>query len=216
MSLFSLSVILTSCLFSYLMGSIPFGLILGKIFGVGDIRNIGSGNIGATNMLRTGRKGLAAATLLLDFAKGIIGVAVAQGFCDYFYMYRGGDFMIAPSIMYPAGLAAVVGHIYPVWLKFKGGKGVATTLGVFFATSPLIGILTCMGWAVIFYLTRISSLAAIGSIACAPVLGYLYVNQKFAVMAFLLAVIVIAKHKDNIRRLREGGETKWEKDNDPS
>src|ERR1700722_13987236 len=114
MTLFSVTIITTSCLIAYLAGSIPFGLLLGKAFGVGDIRKIGSGNIGATNMLRTGRKGLAALTLALDFAKGFIGVSMAQGLCNYLYGGRG-DFIIPPSVVYAAGVAAVMGHIFPVW-----------------------------------------------------------------------------------------------------
>ena len=203
------------CLVSYCIGSIPFGLLLGKAFGAGDIRTIGSGNIGATNMLRTGRKGLAALTLALDFFKGIFGVAAAQAICNYAYA-NAGDFVLAPTIVCYAGTAAVLGHVFPVWLKFKGGKGVATTLGVFFATEPVMGVVTAIGWLVMFYLTRVSALAAIGSIGCAPILGYLYFGRDFTGMAFVLAVVVIAKHKDNIIRLRAGTETKWEKKDGPS
>ncbi len=197
-------------LLAYLMGSIPFGLILGKLFGAGDIRKIGSGNIGATNMLRTGSKKLAAATLLLDFAKGFIGVALALALSKYYYANQGGDFVTAPaSIIYIAGFAAVIGHVFPVWLKFKGGKGVATTLGVFFAIQPLIGFLTAIGWLTIFYLTRVSSLAAMASIFGAPILGYADTHDiRFTIMAAMLATLVIYKHKDNIKRLREGTEKK--------
>lgn len=204
------------CLSAYLVGSIPFGLLLGKIAGVGDIRNIGSGNIGATNMLRTGRKGLALTTLMLDFAKGIVGVAAAQGLFNYLYSFQVGEFITPPSIICVAGIAAVLGHVFPVWLRFKGGKGVATTLGVFFAVQPPMGFITAIGWVVIFYLTRVSSLAAIGSIFCAPILGYLYFDRNFTLMALVLAVLVIAKHKDNIIRLRQGTEIPLEKKNDPS
>jgi glycerol-3-phosphate acyltransferase PlsY len=211
-----INILLLSCLFSYLVGSIPFGLILGKAFGEGDIRKIGSGNIGATNMLRTGRKGLAAATLALDFAKGIVGVCLAQATCDTLYAHNAGDFIIPPDITCYAAVTAVCGHVFPVWLKFRGGKGVATTLGVFMATDPAIGMVTVIGWLVIFYLTRVSSLAALGSIICAPILGYLYSGIRFAAMAFIIAVIVVYKHKDNIQRLREGSESKIGKARDPS
>ena len=220
MNLFAPTIISLSCLIAYLMGSIPFGLILGKAFGKGDIRKIGSGNIGATNMLRTGSKKLAALTLFLDFSKGLIGVAMAQGFCNHFFTTQSGDFVITPNVLYLAGVAAVIGHVFPVWLKFKGGKGVATTLGVFYATQPLIGMITTFGWLLIFYLTRVSSLAAIGSIVCAPILGYRYAppgeGRDFAAMALILAIIVVAKHKDNIDRLRTGGEDTWKKKDDPS
>jgi glycerol-3-phosphate acyltransferase PlsY len=166
-------------------------------------------------MLRTGRKGLAAVTLVLDFIKGVIGIAVAQGLCNYFFMYQGGDIRIAPSIRCLAGTAAVFGHVFPVWLGFKGGKGVATTLGVLIAIHPLIGILTAMGWLMLFYLTRISSLAAIGSIAGAPVLSVMnHAKTDFTIMAFVLAALVLYKHKENIRRLRDGTETKWVKKDD--
>jgi len=216
MNSFSLFAIATGCAASYLLGSIPFGLLLGKWFGAGDIRNIGSGNIGATNMLRTGRKGLAAATLALDFVKGILGVAVAQGISNYIFLTHAGDFVIAPDIKPWAGIAAVMGHVFPVWLAFKGGKGVATTLGVFFVTAPPIGLITAMGWLFFFYMTRVSSLSAIASIASAPILGYFYASRNFAIMAFVLAVIVIYKHKDNIQRLREGKEIALRKTDDPS
>jgi glycerol-3-phosphate acyltransferase PlsY len=184
---------------------------------VGDIRKIGSGNIGATNMLRTGKKWLAAVTLLLDFAKGILGIATAQGLYNYFFTFHGGRFTIAPSISCLAGAAAVVGHVFPVWLKFKGGKGVATTLGVFIALNPLIGILTMLGWILFFYLTRTSSLAAIGSLVGAPFLALRFVSptqNDFIILTFLLSALVIYKHKDNIKRLREGNESKWEKKDD--
>jgi glycerol-3-phosphate acyltransferase PlsY len=206
-----LLVISFGSLLSYLIGSIPFGLLLGNIFGAGDIRKIGSGNIGATNMLRTGRKGLAAATLVLDFTKGILGIVVAQCVCNMFYAFQSGDIVKPPSVAYEAGVAAVLGHIFPIWLQFKGGKGVATTLGVFLATQPLIGVLVIMGWIMVFYLSRVSSLAAVISIAGSPILSYLYANTECTVMAFILAVLVIYKHKDNLRRLREGTETKVEK-----
>lgn len=201
-----------SCfLVAYLMGSIPFGLILGKLFGVGDIRKIGSGNIGATNMLRTGKKWLAALTLLLDFAKGFMGVVLAQAICTVAYSDQGGDFVKPPEHGVYFALAAVLGHIYPIWLGFKGGKGVATTLGVYFAVAPLIGILTAFGWITMFYLSRTSSLAAIGSLSGAPILAYLYMTPQVAVLCLVLAILVIYKHKDNIKRLREGKEIALEK-----
>jgi glycerol-3-phosphate acyltransferase PlsY len=211
-----MNAIFTACCLAYIIGSIPFGLILGKVFGAGDIRTIGSGNIGATNMLRTGRKGLAAATLALDFIKGALAVCAAQGLTNWYFSFQGHDFVIAPYIGYLAGAAAVLGHVFPVWLDFKGGKGVATTLGVFYATQPLIGMLTTGGWLLIFYLSRVSSLAAIGSLAASPVLGYLYATPHFALMALALTLIVIYRHKDNIARLRAGTEISLEKDHDPT
>jgi glycerol-3-phosphate acyltransferase PlsY len=190
---------------AYLLGSVPFGLVLTKLAGLGDIRNIGSGNIGATNVLRTGRKGLAAATLLLDGGKGVVAVLVAG--------------LWGPDAALMAGYGALLGHLFPVWLKFKGGKGVATTLGVLLAIDFPVGVAACLTWLIVAAVTRYSSLAALLSIAAAPLYA-LYLpllwatgavsigNTQVAVFAAILAVLVWIKHHSNIRRLLSGTETK--------
>lgn len=181
------------CLLGYLLGSIPFGLLLTKAAGLGDIRGIGSGNIGATNVLRTGRKGLAAATLLLDALKGAAAVLLARAWGN-------------ETLALYAGLAAVIGHLFPVWLGFKGGKGVATGLGVLLAASWPIGVIACAVWLVVAAAARFSSLAALAAFASAPLaaLGL----EEFAVvkLAFTVAVLVFVRHQANIRRLLNGTE----------
>ena len=145
------------CFLGYVLGSIPFGLLLTRIAGLGDIRGIGSGNIGATNVLRTGRKGLAAATLVLDGLKGAAAVWLAFAL------------VADQEVSLLAGLAAVLGHLFPVWLKFKGGKGVATGLGVLIAASWPVGLVACAVWLIIAFVARLSSLAALAAFAVAPV-----------------------------------------------
>lgn len=178
----------------YLAGSIPFGLLLTKFIGGEDIRAIGSGNIGATNVLRSGRKGLAAATLLLDAAKGAIAVALAH--------------ILSVDLAAVAGLAAVVGHNFPIWLKFKGGKGVATTAGVLLAISWPVGLGFCLTWMVVAAVSRYSSLAALLALAAAPFYAALLSNQSVVILAALLAVLGIARHHENIRRLLRGEESR--------
>lgn len=186
--------LIAAFLFGYLCGSIPFGLLLTKVFGTADLRSVGSGNIGATNVLRTGRKDLAAATLLLDALKGTFAVLVAA--------------RLGPAAAGVAALGAFLGHIYPVWLKFRGGKGVATFLGVLAALEPRAALVFAVVWLGVAFATRYSSLAAlVGSLAAGlsmfalgrPALGNLVV---------LLVVILFWKHRDNIRRLRMGAESK--------
>lgn len=179
----------------YLLGSIPFGLLLTRIFGVGDIRQIGSGNIGATNVLRTGRKGLAAATLLLDMGKGALAVIVIENTGDT-------DVLMAAL----AGLGALIGHCYPVWLKFKGGKGVATMLGVSFALAWPIGVISALVWLGGMFATRISSVGGMASVVAAPVVAFAIGQHEMAVVLALMATIVIWKHRANIARLRAGTE----------
>ena len=171
----------------YLLGSIPFGLVLTQMAGLGDIRKTGSGNIGATNVLRTGRKDLAFLTLICDSGKGAVSVLVMG--------------ILGPYAAIGAALGSVIGHMFPVWLKFKGGKGVATTLGVLLVLMPFAGILTCATWLVTAFLFRISSLAALIAMATAPLYtGFLY-NQTYALVALVLAALIFYKHKDNIYRL---------------
>jgi acyl phosphate:glycerol-3-phosphate acyltransferase len=182
--------------FGYALGSIPFGLILTRIAGLGDIRDVGSGNIGATNVLRTGNKGIAAATLLLDGLKGTIAVIFTAALTQP---------TLLPLI---AGLAAFIGHCFPVWLKFKGGKGVAVFFGVTFAWAWPVAILTALTWAAVAFLTRYSSLAALVAVVVSP-LYYIFLGRSdVAAMAALLAVLVFWRHKENIDRLIKGEESK--------
>jgi glycerol-3-phosphate acyltransferase PlsY len=181
------------CLFGYLLGSIPFGLLLTKAAGLGDIRGIGSGNIGATNVLRTGRKGLAAATLVLDGLKGGAVVLIVRA-------------LAGEDIALYSGLAAVLGHMFPVWLKFKGGKGVATGLGVLIAASWPAGIAACAVWLLVAGTARISSLAALAAFATAPLAALVIENFGVVKLAFTIAVLVFVRHQANIRRLIAGTE----------
>jgi len=183
----------------YLLGSIPFGLVLTKLAGLGDIRTIGSGNIGATNVLRTGRKGLAAATLILDGAKGAVAVLIAG--------------IWASDLALMAGYGAILGHLFPVWLGFKGGKGVATTLGTLLAIAWPIGVAACLTWAVVAAVFRYSSLSALLAVALAPAyalwLPPLWGSSsdvKVAIFSAVLAILVWIKHHSNIRRLLRGEE----------
>ncbi len=178
----------------YLLGSIPFGLILTRFGGAGDLRAIGSGNIGATNVLRTGRKGLAAATLLLDGAKGAAAVLIAEA--------------IQPGLGPMAGLLAFFGHCYPVWLKFKGGKGVATMLGIALALSWPVGLIYAGVWLVALALFRYSSLGGMAAAASAPIAALGFGQLQFAVLFIALALMVLWKHRANIGRLQRGEEPK--------
>ncbi len=179
----------------YLLGSIPFGLILTRLVGLGDIRQIGSGNIGATNVLRTANKALAAATLLLDAGKGAAAVLIARH-------YWGTDAAIF------AGGGAMIGHLFPVWLAFKGGKGVATALGILLAIAWPVGLAACALWLLVAFLFRYSSLAALLALAGSPVVAWFLANRQIAQFALFLAVIVWLRHHENIRRLLKGEESK--------
>lgn len=176
----------------YLLGAIPFGLILTRLAGAGDIRQIGSGNIGATNVLRTGKKGLAAATLLLDGAKGAAAVLLLAG--------------VDADAALIAGFAAVIGHNFPVWLKFKGGKGVATTLGVLLAAAWPVGVLACLTWLAAAVVSRISSLAALVGLAASPLYALWLADGRTAALAAVLAILSAIRHQENIRRLVKGEE----------
>jgi glycerol-3-phosphate acyltransferase PlsY len=180
-------------LLAYLLGSIPFGLIFSHLAGAGDVRKIGSGNIGATNVLRTGKRWAAAATLLCDGGKGAAAVLIAR--------HYGGDLFATI-----AGLGAFFGHVFPVWLRFKGGKGVATFLGIALALAWPVGVLACITWLMIAALFRISSLAALWSAAATPVYFAIWGTWLYALLAFVLAVLIFVTHRANIMRLIRGEE----------
>jgi len=179
----------------YLLGSVPFGLVFTRMAGLGDIRQVGSGNIGATNVLRTGNKALAFLTLICDSGKGAAAALAAA------YLWGAEAGMIA-------GFAGVVGHNFPIWLKFKGGKGVATTLGVLLAVDFMVGLAACATWLLVAGIFRYSSLAALGALAAAPFYAFWMVGPAMAWMAGGLAVLAVARHKANIRRLISGTESK--------
>jgi glycerol-3-phosphate acyltransferase PlsY len=181
-----------AALIGYLLGSVPFGLILTRAAGLGDVRKIGSGNIGATNVLRTGRKGLAALTLLLDAVKGVIAVLL---------MHNEGRWIVVI-----AGLFAVIGHLYPVWLRFKGGKGVAVGLGVLLAQAFPVGLIACLVWLGMAFWRKYSSLAALTAFATAPLVALLLGDWRVAIGAVVIAALVFHKHRANIERLRTGTE----------
>jgi glycerol-3-phosphate acyltransferase PlsY len=198
---------LFALLVGYLLGSIPFGLVLTKAAGLGDVRKIGSGNIGATNVLRTGNKGLAAATLLLDALKGTLAVLVVYDLG----LYLGASIQGALAYSHIAGLGALVGHVFPVWLGFKGGKGVATFIGVLIGMTLGMGllppILFGLVWIAVAAGTRYSSLAALCATA-GVVLFYLVANWAGQPYVLAMAALIVVKHHANMRRLLEGRESK--------
>jgi glycerol-3-phosphate acyltransferase PlsY len=185
----------TAFVIGYLLGSIPFGLLLTRLAGTQDLRSIGSGNIGATNVLRTGRKGLAAATLILDALKGTVAVLIADHF-------GGRDLAMV------AALGALLGHLFPVWLKFSGGKGVATFIGLLIALVWQAALVFCLVWLAVAFLTRYSSLAAL--VATLTIIVFLWLDgyPHEAGLCALLTVLMWAKHHGNIRRLVAGTESK--------
>ena len=177
----------------YLLGTIPFGLLLTRAAGLGDVRKIGSGNIGATNVLRTGNKKLAAATLLLDGIKGATAVLI-------------GLHLAGADGAFVAGLAAVLGHMFPVWLKFRGGKGVATGFGVLFAAAWPAGLGAGAVWLAVVRLSRMSSAGALAAFAAAPLLAWLAEGPPTAALILLISALIFARHEQNIRRLLAGTE----------
>ena len=181
---------LTAIILGYLLGSIPFGLILSRVAGLGDIRSIGSGNIGATNVLRTGRKDIAALTLALDAAKGAVAVLVMASF---------------PALLF-AGVAAVAGHCTSPWVGFRGGKGVATGLGVVGAWAWPAGLACCAIWLAGAYLSKRSSVGSLSALAAAPVLLFLALGWQAALAGLAAAAIIFVRHEGNIRRLLDGTE----------
>ena len=179
---------------SYLLGSIPFGMVLTRLGGAGDLRQIGSGNIGATNVLRTGRKGLAAGTLLLDGAKGAVAVLIAGSW--------------APELAFWAAGAAFIGHLYPVWLKFRGGKGVATMLGVSLALYWPAGLAFAIVWLAMLALSRMSSVGGLSGAVAAPVAAAAGGQSDAVVVLLGMTLFVVWKHRDNISRILDGTEPK--------
>lgn len=180
---------------AYLLGSVPFGLVMARVFGLGDLRKIGSGNIGATNVLRTGNKPAAALTLLLDAGKGGIAVLLARA-------------LFAEDAAQLAGFAAFLGHLFPIWLGFKGGKGVATFLGTLLALHPLTGLACCATWLLVAFATRLSSMAALFCAATSTfwmfTLGY---GQGFF-LGMALTILIYLRHVENIQRLKAGTESR--------
>jgi glycerol-3-phosphate acyltransferase PlsY len=181
---------------AYLAGSIPFGLVLSRLLGLGDLRSIGSGNIGATNVLRTGSKTAAALTLLLDGGKGAVAVVAAR-------------LLAGETGAQVAALAAFLGHLYPVFAGFKGGKGVATFLGVLLALVWPVGLAACAVWLAAALTSRISSLGALAAAAVSPVLAVLLGSGRYAPLCLALAILVFWRHRQNIGRLRAGTEPRF-------
>jgi glycerol-3-phosphate acyltransferase PlsY len=184
--------VLLALLVGYLLGSIPFGLVLTKAAGMGDIREVGSGNIGATNVLRTGSKGLAVATLILDALKGAAAVVLAK--------------WLWPDAVNFAAAGAIIGHLYPVWLRFRGGKGVATFLGVLAPLFWQAAIVYAVVWVGLLLVLRISSVAGMAAAASAPVTAAIVGNRAIFPMLLGFALLVIWKHRENIQRLAKGQE----------
>ena len=191
----SLPVLTLVAVLAYVLGSVPFGVVITRALGLGDLRSIGSGNIGATNVLRTGNKAAALATLLLDAAKGGMAVVIAR-------------YAVGEDAAQLAGLAAFLGHLYPVWLRFKGGKGVATFLGILLALAWPVGLAACATWAVAALIWRISSLAALMAAAFSGLWLFVFDQGRMLALVFVLTVLVYVRHWANIQRLKAGVEPK--------
>ncbi|WP_309667157.1 glycerol-3-phosphate 1-O-acyltransferase PlsY [Tabrizicola sp.] len=180
---------------AYLLGSVPFGIVITRALGLGDLRQIGSGNIGATNVLRTGNKGAALATLVLDAAKGAAAVLIARA-------------LVAEDAAQLAGLAAFLGHLFPVWLGFKGGKGVATFLGILLALAWPVGLATCATWLVVALVSRTSSLAALFAAATSSLWLFFLDEGRMLFLTIVLTLLVYLRHQENLRRIKAGTEPK--------
>ena len=181
-------------LISYLFGSIPFGLILTKIFIGKDIRNIGSGNIGATNVLRSGNKFVGYLTLILDILKAVVPIL----FIKFYYSDQ----------LYLASLSVFIGHVFPVWLKFRGGKGVATYVGILFCLNYLSGLVFCIIWLLIFLIFKYSSLSSMTSSFCIPIFQYFFISDPFYYFYFIMFIMIFYTHRENIKRLINKTESK--------
>lgn len=193
-SIESLTLTVIVLVLAYILGSIPFGILISKVFGLGNLRNLGSGNIGATNVLRTGNRFAALLTLILDGSKGLLGVILAR--------------FISEDAAITASVCVILGHIYPIWLKFVGGKGVATFIGALLALNLMAGILVCLVWLSMAFFYRYSSLAAIICSISAPVWISLFYGNDALVVTLIMTILVLYRHKDNIRRLADGSESK--------
>ena len=206
----SIGLIFAACaLGGYLLGSIPFGLVLTRMCGLGDIRKIGSGNIGATNVLRTGRKDLALLTVILDASKAGIAAFIAESLVRSNDMVLCGIFtqtnIVAGLI---AGTCGILGHNFPIWLKFKGGKGVASTFGFILATSPQIALLAFFTWLVVAFVSRYSSLSAITAAVLTPIYAFFLTEPIYSIFYTAMALLVLYRHHANIARLIQGKESK--------
>lgn len=189
------TLLIVTAILAYLLGSVPFGIVITRAMGLGDLRKIGSGNIGATNVLRTGNKGAAFATLVLDAAKGGIAVLIARA-------------LIGEDAAQLAGLAAFLGHLFPIWLGFRGGKGVATFLGIFLALSWQVGLAVCATWLVAAVITRTSSIAALTAAATSSLWLFWFGEGRLLVLAFILTLLVYVRHAENLQRIKAGTEPK--------
>ena len=191
----SLPILALVALLSYLLGAVPFGMVIAKIFGLGNLRDIGSGNIGATNVLRTGSKKAAALTLVLDAGKGAAAVLIARS-------------VIGEDAAQIAGLFAFLGHLFPVYLRFKGGKGVATFLGILLALSFVVGAAACLIWLIVALIMRYSSLSALFASALSPIVAIISGHGSVSILCCILAILIFERHKSNIARLWNGQEPK--------
>ena len=191
----SQGMLLVVAVLGYLLGSIPFGMVVTRAMGLGDLRAIGSGNIGATNVLRTGNKGAALATLLLDGGKGAVAVLLAR-------------WLVGEDAAQVAGLAAFLGHLYPVWLGFRGGKGVATFLGVLLALNWLIGAAVCLTWLLTAVLSRTSSIAALVAAASSGLWILWLTDGSLLMLSLILTILIYVRHSANLKRLKAGTEPK--------
>ena len=189
------SLLILTAVLAYLLGSVPFGIVITRALGLGDLRQIGSGNIGATNVLRTGNKGAALATLVLDAAKGGIAVLIARA-------------ALGEDAAQLAGLAAFLGHLFPVWLGFKGGKGVATFLGTLIALSWPVGLAACGTWLVAALVTRISSVAALTAAGTSSLWLFWFGEGRMLLLVVLLTILVYIRHAENLKRIKAGTEPK--------
>lgn len=189
----SQGMLLLTALLGYLLGSIPFGILVTRAMGLGDLRQIGSGNIGATNVLRTGNKRAALATLLLDGGKGALAVLVAR-------------WLLAEDAAQVAGLAAFLGHLFPVWLAFKGGKGVATFLGLLLALDWMVGAAVCLTWLVTAAVGRISSIAALVAAASSGLWIMVLTDGSLFLLALILTILIYVRHAENLKRVKAGTE----------